>query len=104
MSYEHVRRDFSQAESTDNLAEEIKKRIKTTMIGSIAVVEEYFSFLWEQDAKNSQHFKEIFQEARSKILDKGNGQLRSVDSDLSKYRIETKYVNYKFPIKRELGE
>lgn len=86
------------------LSDELKKRIKTTMIGSIAIIEEYFSFLWEQDSKNSDQFREIFQEVRSKILDRGNNQLRSVDSDLSKYKIETKYVNYTFPVKRDLGE
>ena len=47
-------------------------RIRTTMIGAIAAIENQFQYLWEND----EVLKEKFNELRKTILDLGNKQIR----------------------------
>lgn len=55
----------------------MEKRIKTTMIGSIDLIEKKFSDLID----SSEDFKQRFQELRKEILDLGNSQIRACKRD-----------------------
>lgn len=70
-------------EELENL---IISRIKTTMIGAIADIEDL-------DIDD-----ETFNEIRSKILDRGNSQIRSIQRELDNYRV-TRVYKYNFRIK-----
>lgn len=57
------------------------KRIKTTMIGSIDLIEKKFA----EEINSSEEFRNKFQELRKEILDLGNNQIR-----IYKKNLETK--------------
>ena len=44
------KKEILNERSTNRLKKEIKKRIQTTMIGSLSSVEKYFGFLWGEDS------------------------------------------------------
>lgn len=81
--------------SKDRLLKSTKKRIQTTMIGALHSIEESLGFLWEND----ENMKEIFEELRSEILDRGNNQIRNLESDFSTYEIVWKKYSYQLPFK-----
>lgn len=86
----------------ENLSRNVKKRIQTTMIGAIASIEEYFGKFWGKDlddpSPSQEKFREIFENLRDEILDKGNSQIRNVDADLAKYEVEEIRFNYQLPV------
>ena len=53
------------------------RRIRTTMIGSIAVIEKYFADEIDKDDK----IREKFNSARKEILDLGNKQIRNLKEE-----------------------
>ena len=71
--------------------EEVKKRILTTTIGSLARFEKYFGFIWGQNkdylTPQEEQMLDLWEEARHEILNLGNKQMRSIDSfsDTTKY-------------------
>lgn len=81
--------------SKDKLLKVAKKRVQTTMIGALSSIEETFGFLWEND----QVMKDAFEELRSEILDRGNNQIRALESDFSTYEIVWKKYTYQLPFK-----
>ncbi len=90
--------------SKDRLRKEISKRINTTMIGAIASIEKYFGKMWgfeNQDVTPQQErLREVFEELRSEILDKGNAQIRNIESELSSYDVVWNRFHIDLPIKR----
>ena len=73
----------------------IQSRIRTTMIGAISSIEEFFGFLWnasDLSDEDKQKMLQIFLQTRSNILDKGNVQIRNIENDLDKFNI-CKYSN-----------
>jgi len=83
--------------SKEKLLKIAKKRIQTTMIGALFSIEETFGYLWENDAM----MKEVFEELRSEILDRGNNQIRALESDFSTYEIVWKKYSYQLPFKEK---
>lgn len=83
-------------DSKARLSDAIKKRIQTTMIGAICSIEDKFGFLWEDNPK----MFDLYQQLRSEILDKGNGQSRSIDNELSQYEISYNRYHVNIPIKK----
>jgi len=77
----------SEQERQD-LINQVKKKIQTTMIGALSSIEEHLSFLWQDEEKLS----EIYQKLRSEILDKGNKQIRYAELDILKYEVNKKKV------------
>ncbi len=88
-----------QRSSADHLKELAEKRIKTTMIGAIAAIEEELSSFWgnkknPDDMADSEHFIwEASQKVREAILDKGNAQIRSICSEIGLFDVN--YVGHK---------
>ena len=91
--------------SKTRLKKEIKKRIQTTMIGSLSSVEKYFGFLWGENSdkeltKEQMHMREVFEEMRTEILDKGNSQIRNSDSEIENYDVIWNKYHINLPIKK----
>ena len=80
--------------SKNRLETNITKKIRTTMIGAIASFEEAFGKLWgidlEYEELNSKQlrFKELWEEVRRDILNKGNMQIRAAQDEISEYDAE----------------
>ena len=80
-----------------------KKKIQTTMIGALSTLEKRFGFLWGQDQEGDltpeqEHLKELYEEIRSEILDRGNNQMRNLESEFAQYDIKWLRYNMKLPV------
>lgn len=97
IEYQKAREEQTKERSKKRLKEVGQQKIKTTMIGAIASIEEHFGYLWEHDLE----MKDIFDIVRSEILDKGNTQIRNLEVELSNYDIV--WTRYKtiLPMKRK---
>ena len=85
--------------SKKRLLNNIKKKFDTTIIGSLAAFEEEFGYLWGHGKHYSEltdqelEFKDMWNDVRSKILDNGNFNLRSAQSEISQYTLSwNRYV------------
>ena len=91
--------------SRDKLYKAAKKKIQTTMIGSLSTVESSFGFLWgfdipEEDRTPEQKkIYEIYEEARAQILDRGNTQIRNLEAEFVNYDIVRKKHYITLPVK-----
>jgi hypothetical protein len=103
--YTSVREEKYNTQSKERLSKILKKKIETTMIGALSSLEENFKFLWENNTAQKQEMFEIYQKIRSEILDKGNRQIRNMDSELSQYTITWNRYTYNMPVmfKNETG-
>lgn len=90
--YEQLRNERMERIALTKLSKTLKKKIETTMIGSLSSFEKYFSDLLEENSE----IMNLYQMARSEILDKGNHQLRNIDSELENYVIKEKLHKYEF--------
>lgn len=91
-------RDYPDS-SKQRLVNNIVKKFNTTTIGSLAIIEETFGFLWghgisyNQLDEDQKDWREAWSEARTKILDLGNSNLRASQSEISQYTINwNRYV------------
>lgn len=89
--------DFSKKRLLNNL----EKKFNTTIIGSLAIFEEYFGELWghgieyDQLDEEQKEFRKIWKDARSKILDSGNSNLRASQSEISQYTLHwNRYITH----------
>ena len=78
--------------SKERLTNITKKKIETTMIGALSSIEKHFGFLWGHSEQRDltpeeSHMKSMYDEVRSEILDKGNSQVRNIESELNYYDI-----------------
>ena len=105
-----VREDRYKDVSRDKLFKASKKKIQTTMIGALSTIEEHFGFLWgfelsDDDLTPEQkHVKSIFEDVRAKILDRGNTQIRSLESEFVNYEISRKKYFINLPVAKSKGE
>lgn len=99
LEYKNARESRHKDLSRDKLFKAAKKKIQTTMIGALSTLEESFGFLWgiglTEEDRSEEHRKiqELYEEARAKILDRGNTQIRN---------LETEFVNYDITRKKYL--
>ena len=102
LNLKKIREERTREVSRDTLFKSAKKKIQTTMIGALSTVEESFGFLWgfssEEDSEitpEQRHLKDIYEEARAKILDRGNTQIRNLEIEFANYEINRKkhYIN-----------
>ena len=110
LQYKNARDQRSKDVSHDSLLKQAKKKIQTTMIGSLSDIENYFGFLWGFGDNNTElseeqkHMKEIFEEVRAKILDRGNTQIREIELEFVDYEISRKKFYIKLPVQNPEGE
>ena len=110
LQYKNARDQRSKDVSHDELLRRAKKKIQTTMIGSLSDVENLFGFLWgfgdnnTEPSEEQEHMKEIFEEVRAKILDRGNTQIRELELDFINYEVSRKKYFIKLPVVNPEGE
>lgn len=90
--------------SKDRLLKVSKKKIQTTMIGALSTVEKHLGFLWgheglEELTPEQEHLKEIYDEIRSEILDRGNNQARNLETEFAAYDINWLRYQITLPVK-----
>jgi len=78
--------------SRERLLKVARKKIETTMIGALSSMEKNLGFLWGHEEQRDltpeeQHVKNIYDQIRSEILDKGNNQIRNLEAELSQYEV-----------------
>jgi hypothetical protein len=82
-------------------------KFKTTMIGALAAFEEDFGYLWghgkQEDELTLEEKKcrELWNETRTAILNKGNNQLRATIDELSHYTLKWEKYQTQFIINKE---
>lgn len=86
------------------LKKDIKKKIETTMIGSLASIEKFFGSFWghNEDGQTPEKaaIKEIYEELRSEILDKGNVQIKNAELDIESYDVTWNKYHYNIPVQK----
>ena len=85
--------------SKRRLLNNIKKKFDTTIIGSLAAFEEKFWELWghglsiEELDEDQLYWREVWADARSRILDNGNANLRAAQNEIAQYTLSwNRYV------------
>lgn len=83
-----------------------QKKIKTTMIGSLAAIEEELSSLWTPDedgnlSEEQLYLKDLYQNIRERILDIGNNQSRNLATEFDQYDISWNRYTLNLPVKPE---
>ena len=105
LSLKNIRTERNKEISKDVLFRSCKKKIQTTMIGALSTLEESFGFLWSFDdednelTKEQEHLKQIYEDARAKILDRGNTQIRNLESEFAGFEVTKKRYTYNIPVK-----
>ncbi len=97
--------------SKKRLLNNLQKKFNTTIIGSLAVFEEEFGELWghglpydELDEEQIE-FRRIWKDARTRILDMGNSNLRASQSEIAQYTLHwNRYVTHFDINKGNLGD
>ena len=99
--FKQVREERQKELSKDRLLAAAKKKIQTTMIGSLSSMEKYFGFLWdvENPTQEQQKLRDFFEEMRSEILDRGNTQIRNLENEFLNYDITWKKYTVNLPFK-----
>lgn len=79
----------------------VEKRIKTTMIGALAAIEDKLKEFWTPDDNKplnteQQKLFNLFQEIRANILDNGNNQIRLLENDIDNFNVEQRTYHLEF--------
>jgi hypothetical protein len=86
--------------SRKHFIEDVEKRFKTIMIGSLARMEDTFGYLWGHNKnsleKNQVVFREMWEDLRTDILNHGNNQMRLALEDMVSYLESLDKYEYKF--------
>jgi hypothetical protein len=88
-------------ESKERLKKICSTKIKTTMIGALDSIEKKFKEFYSKDGKPTNEqltLQRIFDELRTEILDKGNQQIRNLDTEFEQYVVEWKRYTLKLPV------
>ena len=107
---DEIRKSKYKDSSKKRLLNNIKKKFDTTTIGSLAIFEEFFGELWghglryNELTEEEKEWREDWNEARTKILDLGNSNLRASQSEISQYTIAWNRYVTNFIIKNQDNE
>lgn len=101
------KKEIFNERSKTRLKKEVRKRIQTTMIGSLSSIEKFFGQLWGEgnpEPSNEQvQIRELFEELRTEILDKGNNQIRNCEAEIENYDVVWNKYHINIPIKPLAG-
>lgn len=90
--------------SKKRLADNMQKKIKTTMIGALSCFEDFFGELWgidkaeEELTKEEMDYRDLWEKVRYEVLNKGNKQSRIAVEEIEEYTIM--WNKYKIEFKR----
>ena len=93
--------------SKKRLIANITKKLKTTMIGSLACFEEEFGELWghnkdyDDKTDDERDWYDAWQATRTKILHSGNNQLRAATEEINQYSMTWDRHHIDFIIKKD---
>lgn len=93
-------------ESRERLKKICETKVKTTMIGAISSIEEKFSKYYTSSGRPSNEeliLRKIYDEIRTEILDKGNQQIRNLDTEFEQYTIHWNRYQLNLPV-RQVGK
>jgi len=86
------------------LKKDVKKKIETTMIGALASIEKFFGSFWGHDepeqTPDQARIKELYEELRSEVLDKGNLQIRNSEAEIENYDVTWNKYHYNIPVQK----
>lgn len=90
--------------SKDRLLKISKKKVQTTMIGALSTIEKHLGFLWGYESSEpltpeQEHLKQLYEEVRSEILDRGNNQSRNLEAEFANYDINWLRYQITLPVK-----
>ncbi len=90
-------KDKYKHDSRERLNKIGKKKIQTTMVGALSVIEKHFGFLWGLDKQGvltdeEKCMRELFELVRAEIFDNGNSQMRNFTTELDQY--DVKWLRY----------
>lgn len=89
-------------DSRERLKQICLTKIKTTMIGAVESIENRFKEYYVKDGKPTNEqliLEKIFADIRTEILDKGNQQIRNLETEFEQYVIEWKRFTLQLPVK-----
>ena len=103
MDFKHKKQEKFKEASKARFSKIAKKKIQTTMIGSLSTVEKFFGFLWghgdnDELTPEQEHMKNLFDEARAEILDRGNSQIRNMEAEIAQYDVTWKRYHVTLPV------
>ena len=103
MDFKQKKDDQFKEASRSRLSKIAKKKIQTTMIGALSTVEKFFGFLWghgddDELTPEQEHMKNLFDEARAEILDRGNSQIRNLEAEVAQYDVTWKRYHVTMPV------
>ena len=91
-------------DSKERLKKIAAKKIQTTMIGALDTIETHLGFLWEDDEEGT-GLRKIYEEiVRQEILDRGNDQIRNLNTELDQYDIEWLRYNIQLKVRPRIQE
>lgn len=91
------REDYRKA-SKDRLKKICTTKIRTTMIGALDIIERYLEEYWDKNSEGANKLREIYENIRQEILDKGNAQIRNIESEFEQYNIEWLRYTVNLPV------
>ena len=95
--------------SKRQLLEKVTRKFKTTMIGALASFEEYFGELWGHGKHRGDltqeeiRYREIWEEARTAVLNKGNSCLRGALDELAQHAVNKERYKVDFMVSKDNG-
>ena len=109
INLKNIREERKKEITKDELFRSCKKKVQTTMIGALDIIEKQFGFLWcfedQTDLNDEQRqMKDIYDNVRASILDKGNTQIRNMEGEFTHYEISKKKYHIDIPVKQPKGE
>lgn len=115
-TYNNLRSLYSQARklnqeranvgSKKRLMQNIEKKFKTSMIGTLARCEEHLGFLWGYESDKpltdeQKQYKILWENLRTEILNHCNSQLRMTLEEVMQYTISWNQYKTDFIIKKD---
>jgi transcription termination factor Rho len=109
INLKNIREERRREVSKDSLFKSCKKKIQTTMIGALDTIEKRFGFLWcfeneEELTTEQKQMKDIYDEIRATILDRGNTQIRNLEAEFSGYEVQKKRYQINLPVSNDSNQ
>lgn len=98
---DYFERNYEQS-SSRRLMSIAGKKMKTSFIGDLDIIESAFGELWghgknaDELTESEMYWREKWSKARAEILDNGNNQLRALLNEISEYTIKWNRYNMRF--------
>jgi hypothetical protein len=92
----------------EKLERVLQKKFNTTFIGALDSFEQAFGYLWRHGenyaslSENEKRFRELWNDTRNEVLNKGNAQLRGALQEVSEYTLVWNRKNYQFKLENNI--